>query len=264
MIMALKIILMVIALKAKISTEDNPVLWKSSLKPNLKSTKRRKNFSKKPRNSTWHIFLKLKKCKNFMIREDVKYLEELKQYYGAKKEIPKSYEFPALVALSYYPELIGTKIKFVGVKADIPAFSTVKPVTLFRIPLLRTYILNITEGIKPKEREPVLFKNLDFNMQIAMIGHELAHIADYLGKNAWQIIKTGILYSNKEFKKKLEHRMDISTIKHGLGFQLLRLSSFTESLQQKFPSDEYFKTYFEFYLSPEEIKKEIVPMSESI
>jgi hypothetical protein len=177
------------------------------------------------------------------------------------KSIYPLFEPAVLAALTHYPELYDTKIKFRPAKSRLPMFSIVEPSSVLQRAWSRTYIVNITTEIKPKERKKCLFQYLDFNKQIAAIGHELAHILDYLTKNSAGILKTAVLYNFHYYKRKLEHKMDLTTIHHQLGQELYEHSLLVQSLQKMYPHDSYFKTYFKFYMTPSEIQDEMIKMN---
>ncbi len=191
--------------------------------------------------------------KQFFEAEERKRLPQLKNEFGKNKELPLGYELQALLALSCYPDLSDISIIFRFVKADIPLMTRVKPSTFHLAPGRRIYVVNITNQIK-KDREAILFENIDFNMQVGVLAHELAHVTDYLSKSSLQLFKTALLYPVKSYKQRLERTMDIETIHHGAGYQLLDFAKYVSSLQPQHPDDKYFSSYFSFYLTPLEIE----------
>jgi hypothetical protein len=106
-----------------------------------------------------------------------------------------------------------------------------------------TYRVIISDGSLP-QMESLLLKNLPFNAQIAIIGHELAHAAEYQTMNSYQLMCTGVLYLWGSFRASMEKRTDLRTIEHGLGWQLLE---YAEHVGEVAFMDK-------FYLNPEEIK----------
>jgi hypothetical protein len=73
---------------------------------------------------------------------------------------------------------------------------------------------------------PLLFKNLSFNAQIALVGHELAHVADFSAKTTLQIIKHAVCNVSARYIDRFEYNTDAICIAHGLGYQLLEWSSY--------------------------------------
>jgi len=55
----------------------------------------------------------------------------------------------------------------------------------------REYVININNK---SEFEGILLKNVPFNAQIGIIGHEIGHIVDYENRNFWGIIGRAIDY----------------------------------------------------------------------
>ncbi len=145
----------------------------------------------------------------------------LKHEFGAKKTFIKEYEAQILTALSYYPELKNVEIIFRLKKTNTPLTSKPSFVSLFRAAKNRKYIVTISEQTNPY-LEPILFKNLNFNAQIGVLGHELSHISNYIHKGfgkMFHIIEIEI-FSKKQVDS-FEYNTDLTCISHGLGYQLL-------------------------------------------
>jgi hypothetical protein len=66
-----------------------------------------------------------------------------------------------------------------------------------------------------------------------------------------------MLYGFKSYKKKLERRVDTMTVLRGFGPKLLQFAEWMEQrqTQPEHRSDTYFQTYFDFYLTPVQIRK---------
>jgi hypothetical protein len=145
--------------------------------------------------------------------------DSLKTLYGRHKKLPAGYELPALVALSYYPELQHKHIKFVIKKHDLPYSSRPRLWSLLVpfVPLRYVIIISTDAGVV---REPTLLHHLPFNAQIGALGHELAHTSYYARTRKWQVLKDGLHYSDPVFKEKFEKMTDRIAIQHGLGPQL--------------------------------------------
>ena len=73
---------------------------------------------------------------------------------------------------------------------------------------------------------PILLKNMDFNSQVGVIGHELSHISDFISKNSFGLMRVGVGNLSQKFLDRFEYRTDSICIAHGLGYQLLSWSIF--------------------------------------
>jgi hypothetical protein len=149
---------------------------------------------------------------------------DLKNEFGTNKTLIKKYEAQILIALSYYPELKNTKIEFRVKKTKTPLTSKPSMLSLFSSAKKRKYYVTISEQSNTY-LEPILFKNLSFNAQIGVLGHELAHIACYRHKSFGKMFNIiGIEIFSKRQVDKFEYNTDIVCINHGLGYQLLEWS----------------------------------------
>ncbi len=122
--------------------------------------------------------------------------------------------------------------------------------TLLRKRDQRTYRVIISDKSLP-QMESVLLKNLPFNAQIAIIGHELAHAAEYQTLNSYELMYTGVLYVWGSFRASMEKGTDRRTIEHGLGWQLLE---YAEHVREASGSNKKQIEFMDkFYMNPEEI-----------
>lgn len=155
-----------------------------------------------------------------------KTIDELKTKFGNKKIIPSAYETQILIALSYFPELKNTVIEFRLKKTNTPLSSRPKFLGLLQSAKSRRYIITISEKTNSK-LEPILFKNLNFNAQVGVLGHELSHVSDYMTKGFAEMSNLLLIeiFSKKQVDK-FESRTDHICIYHGLGYQLLDWSIF--------------------------------------
>lgn len=151
-------------------------------------------------------------------------LQKIKEDFGRNKVVPEKYEAQILIALSYYPELKNTKIEFRLTKAKTPLTSRPTVLGLFRSANKRNYCITISEQ-SIAYLEPILFKNLNFNAQIGVLGHELAHITSYNENGFGKMLNIiGIEIFSKKQVDRFEYKTDAICINHGLGFQLLEWS----------------------------------------
>lgn len=158
--------------------------------------------------------------------------QELLESYGNNKTLLKGYESQVLIALSHYPELKDTRIKFRFIKYGTPL--TARPTvlsTIFRSAKKRTYLITIAKDTDPRW-SPILLHHLPYNAQIGVLGHEIAHVADFSRHSFWGMLQ--VLFGNlsKSFMDGLEYNTDLITIQHGLGYQLLAWSTYVRQVLQ--------------------------------
>lgn len=181
----------------------------------------------------------------------------LRKEFSTNKIIPSGYETQILIALSYFPELKNTAIVFRLKKANTPLSSRPKSFGLLQSAKTRKYIVTISEATSAR-LAPILFKNLNFNAQIGVLGHELSHVADYSTKGFRQMSNLLLIeIFSKNQVDSFERRTDFICIQHGLGYPLL---SWSMSVRENLKTDNWrgannipFKSNKERYLNPETI-----------
>lgn len=182
-------------------------------------------------------------------------IDSLISELGCRKELPEGFELQTLLALKHYPELKNTHIKFIVKKAFIPLASRPSTFSLLRKRDQRTYRVIISDESLP-QMDSVLLKNLPFNAQVAIIGHELAHVAEYETLNSYELMYTGVLYIWGSFRASMEKGTDKKTIEHGLGWQLLE---YAEHVRQVSGSNRKQIDFMDkYYMNPQEIKRLMV------
>src|SRR3954471_4831148 len=94
------------------------------------------------------------------------------------------YEAPFREALKHYPELQGVAVQPV-VKSNPLFYYAARPElsSVFKPRLKRKYFVVIAKRTKKPFEEAALLKNLPFEAQVGILGHELAHIAQYTRQN---------------------------------------------------------------------------------
>lgn len=141
---------------------------------------------------------------------------QLLEEFGANKELPPGYELQALLALSFYPELKDTKIKFIAKDVDIPISSRPLWNSMLNHAKNRTYLVVI--DTEREGREALLLKNQPFNAQIGILGHELAHTVYYLDRSFFGIASDALCQLSGcriDFERETDKRL----IEYGLGWQ---------------------------------------------
>ncbi|MCX6823959.1 MAG: hypothetical protein NT085_02435 [candidate division SR1 bacterium] len=155
-----------------------------------------------------------------------------------------------IITLQYFPELKDINIQFVQKKwFHFTLASLIDWKTLFGPRTKRKYTIVINTKI-PVEFDHVLFGKLSKNLQIGMLGHELAHVVDYQQRNFLQIVKILILYTIPSLKQKFERSIDIIAIKHGMGKYL---HGFYTHITSK--HTHITKKFMESYLDDDQIKE---------
>ena len=173
--------------------------------------------------------------------------DSLRNIYGINKEFIAEYELQSLVALSFYPELINTRITFKLADKESVAKTTITFSSVFNSGD-KHFIIYINNN---KSRTGLLLKEASFPAQVGAIGHELAHAADFDRKNFVGMVSWGIKYLFKRGRMNIERKTDISTIQHGLGMELFYFVDFV--LKHSTANSQYKKFKRLNYLTPAEI-----------
>lgn len=145
------------------------------------------------------------------------------------KEIPKVIEQVAIRALSYYPELRRTHIRFVFSRRLKKSVMAARPVVTTLIGKPRTkrvYEILIRPVFRlPNSIEPI--HQLSEDVLIGWLGHELGHIMDYERRSVWGIMKFGVLYwLSKRYIRKAERVADTFAVSHGMSAYILATKEF--------------------------------------
>jgi len=129
----------------------------------------------------------------------------------------KSFEGPALAALQSYPELRETRIQFISVEKNKTAHQAIpKLSTLFLPKSLRVYQIKMTYHLEGAV-DSTSYRNLTYDSQIGVLGHELAHILDFVDESSIQLIRKGLDYLNDEqYRVEYERATNCIAINRGL------------------------------------------------
>jgi len=177
-------------------------------------------------------------------------VDSLMGIYGHNKKFVDEFIEPALIALSYYPELKDVHIEFKYSGEATTMAARPDPFSLFSE---RKYLVLINNK---KNFEGILLEEVPFNAQIGIIGHELAHIADYDNHNVWGIAGIYLRYLDNKRRVLFEKETDKATIERGLGWQLYDWTTYS-TMANNNSSDAYRKFKQETYMHPERIKQVI-------
>lgn len=163
---------------------------------------------------------------------------------------PNELELPMLIALDHFPELKAKQIIFKERKINTTLNARPTVISLlFSKRTNRTYVIRINTN---QHDSIIQLCNVPFNAKIGLFAHEISHFEDYQKRSFFGVLGRGLAYSNKKAKAKFEKEIDLSTIQHGLGWQLYDWSDFV--LNQSKASNAYKAFKAETYMKPHEIK----------
>ena len=178
---------------------------------------------------------------------------------STNKQMDSTFRLQIQGALMFYPELKNSRIKFRIRNVESPLAARPTFWAIFQKPENRTYLITISKKTS-KKFTPILLKNLSFNAQIGVLGHELSHISFYNRQKGVYFIKLLFMQWNAKAMDNFENNTDKRCIAHGLGYQLL---SWSTEVREKL----HIKTWKgvdnnatlerERYMSPASILKEI-------
>lgn len=164
--------------------------------------------------------------------------------------MPAGYERQALLALSHYPELKDAFIEFRILETSVPLASQPTALsTLFRRASKRHYLILISTKSEGWLGE-ILLQKLPFEAQVGVLGHELAHTADFVDRSFFGMIRVMLGNLSSSYLDTFEYATDQRAIDHGLGCSLLQWSIFTSG---KVPAS--ITNGVERYMKPETIAK---------
>ena len=173
----------------------------------------------------------------------------------SNKIIPEAIKNEAQTALSYYPQLRKTPIRF-QFKKDIKK-STMQAQPVFKSLLKprkrREYVIFISKKVKIED-ESFKITNIPSDVLIGWIGHELGHVMDYRDRSGLGLIWFGIKYLYfPKFIREAERAADTLAVAHGMGEYILKTKDFI--LNHAHISEPYKARIKRLYLSPEEIMR---------
>ena len=155
--------------------------------------------------------------REYIEAEEREHFDALLAQYGQNKELPKGYELQALLALSHYPALRDTRIRFIVDDVSIPLSSRPYWASMFRSAQKRQYLVIIDDQLDGP-RDALLLKNQPFNAQVGIIGHELAHTVYYLDRSFFGILGDALCQLG-DCRINFERATDQRLVEYGLGWQ---------------------------------------------
>jgi hypothetical protein len=192
--------------------------------------------------------------KVFLKSEWQQHYDSLKHNFGQHKKLINEFELQSLIALSYYPELKNVPITFCFYNIRTTAEVRPEYFSAFKNSN-RKYVVYISKNV---HTEGVLLKDVSFNAQIGVIGHELAHILDYEGRTVSSLFGLAFNYLVIKNHAKYERSIDELAIKRGLGWQELEFADFMQNRSNATEKYKHFKQIN--YMSSSEIEAEIAKM----
>ena len=180
-------------------------------------------------------------------------LDSLKLQLALNKTVISEYELVTYLALSYFPELSETRIKFKStrIKTTLNARPTVASL-IFRSKTKRKYVIRINNQVKDSV---IFFNDVPFNAKIGLIGHEFSHLRNYSQRSFRKVLMRLFSYSNKKSKAKFEKEIDLATVQIGLGWQLHDWAKYV--LEYSKASVKYKAFKQAIYLTPLDIAEAI-------
>lgn len=181
---------------------------------------------------------------------------------SSNKQIPKVIEEQILTALSHYPELRDTSIRFIFTQQLKTSVMAARPVvwTLLRSRKRRVYDILISPVFKLKHSIEPIHQVADAVL-IGWIGHELGHIMDYEERSTIGIARFGLLYwLSKRYVRKAERVADTFAVNRGMGSYILATKEFI--LGHSELSQRYKDKIARLYLSPDDIVELVAKLEE--
>jgi hypothetical protein len=182
------------------------------------------------------------------------YTNDKLEKFATNKIIPHEIRSLTLEALSYYPELMDTKIEFQfknnihgSVMQAQPKVGSLfvhnKDNRAYRIKISRYLFL---------EDNPLPIEELPKDVFLGWIGHELGHITDYLERSSLNLLGFGVqYYLSNAFVTRAEIAADSYAVAYGLGDKIIATKNYVLN-HEKLPV-AYKEKIQALYLSPGEI-----------
>lgn len=196
----------------------------------------------------------LYKNTDFALPQDDIILGDELEIYAENKDIPDEIRYVTLEALSFFPELLDTKIDFEFKK-------NISGSVMQAQPRVRSLIINNKKNRRYKikisrflqlEDELVPIEDLPYDVLLGWIGHELGHIKDYVGRSSVNLIGFGAkYYCSSRFVTKAEIAADTYAVSCGMGDKIVATKNFVLN-HERLP-ESYKNKIRSLYMSPGEI-----------
>jgi hypothetical protein len=151
-------------------------------------------------------------------------LDSLERNMGAHKRFLSEIKTPALIALSWYPELKNDQIIFRYKNINSTARTTMTFFSIFKNNN-KKFIIYIN---RDSTRNGIALEDIPATAMVGLIGHELAHIEIFKQKKFLGLLFWGFKYLFQKQQKHLEIDTDKLTIEKGLGWPLYSWENYYE------------------------------------
>jgi len=178
--------------------------------------------------------------------------------------IPKEIEKEALVALSHYPQLKKTEIRFKFKKNIKKSIMQAQPhfCSFFKSRNKRTYLILISETFQIGDTV-YRTSNIPSKIMIGWLGHELGHVMDFEDRSNFGLIGFGIGYVlSSNYMKGAEMRADRFAVFHGMEKYILATKNYI--LNHADLPEKYKNKIRKYYQSPEQIMQLVNERDSSI
>jgi len=206
----------------------------------------------------WIIFFIMNNIINGITAQSTKEFDE----FRANKKIPAIIEKNVLKALSFYPELKNTAIKFVFKKRLKGSVMQAQPFfrSLLQRRTNRSYRINISALFRLTHTVTPIHQ-LPEEIMIGWIGHELGHIMDYESRSNRGMVAFGYNYLRSgKYVKQVEVIADTYAVNHGLGSYIIATKRFI--LDHAELPQAYKDKIARLYLSPDDIVEQVRKLEE--
>lgn len=178
------------------------------------------------------------------------------------KTIPEVIRPQAEKALSFYPELKDVPIIFKFKKKIKKSTMQAQPKFwgIFKNRHKRGYVILISETFQIED-DSFNILDVDDEVMIGWLGHELGHVMDYKNRSAVGMIIYGVRYlMSASHIRAVERSADAYAIEHGMGQYIIATKNFI--LNNSDISEVYKARIRRLYLSPEEIMEMVNELEE--
>lgn len=180
--------------------------------------------------------------------------------FATNKVIPNEIRELTLEALSYFPDLINTKIDFQfknNIHGSVMQAQPKVGSLFMHSKENRAYKIKISRNLF-LEDNPIPIEQLPDDVLLGWIGHELGHIQDYIERGSMNLLGFGVkYYLSNSFVTKAEIAADSYAVAHGLGEKIIATKNFVLNHDQ-IPL-AYKQKIEALYLSPGEILSMVDP-----
>ena len=180
--------------------------------------------------------------------------------FATNKVIPNEIRELTLEALSYFPDLINTKIDFQfknNIHGSVMQAQPKVGSLFMHSKENRAYKIKISRNLF-LEDNPIPIEQLPDDVLLGWIGHELGHIQDYIERGSMNLLGFGVkYYLSNSFVTKAEIAADSYAVAHGLGEKIIATKNFVLNHDQ-IPLT-YKQKIEALYLSPGEILSMVDP-----